>query len=166
MARNSPDSRSAARSADVCPGSGCPSQPATGSCTVRPASANPPAAARHADPAAPSRYGGPPRQPARSAAAAAASRISAAAPTSPLTAIPFPPSASFPTAISKALMRPNGLGGEPARKTSTGTVASTPPVVSWPLLSSLLLSSLRRSSPPLTASVPAAMTILGSGIAS
>ena len=51
---------------------------------------------------------------------------------------------------------PNGLGGEPASQMSTGTVAPTPPVV----------ASLPASRPPLTASVPVAITTFGSGIAS
>ena len=51
---------------------------------------------------------------------------------------------------------PNGLGGEPGSQTSTGTVAATPPVT----------ASLSLSSPPLTASVPTAMTTFGSGIPS
>ena len=50
----------------------------------------------------------------------------------------------------------NGLGGEPGRNTSTGTVAATPAVT----------VSLWLSSPPLTASVPTAMTTFGSGIPS
>ena len=51
---------------------------------------------------------------------------------------------------------PNGLGGEPGSQTSTGTVAPTPAVT----------ASLGRSSPPLTASVPAAITTFGSGMPS
>src|SRR5207244_5417917 len=63
---------------------------------------------------------------------------------------------SWPTAISRALRMPNGLGGEPGSQTSTGTVAKTPPAT----------ASLSRSSPPLTASVPTAITTFGSGIPS
>ena len=86
----------------------------------------------------------------RPTAAAAASRISPAANS------PFIRPSSLPTAISRALRMPNGLGGEPGSQTSTGTVAPTPPVT----------ASLSLSSPPLTASVPTAMTTLGSGIPS
>ncbi len=50
----------------------------------------------------------------------------------------------------------NGAGGEPGSHTSTGTAAPIPPEVAYDGL----------TSPPLTASVPTAMTTLGCGMAS
>ncbi len=50
----------------------------------------------------------------------------------------------------------NGAGGEPGSHTSTGTAPPTPPAVAYDGL----------ASPPLTASVPTAMTTLGWGMPS
>ena len=110
MTRNSPDSRSADRSADGWPGTGCPSHPATGSRTVHPASANPPVTARHADPAAPrcTAVPSPPRQVDESRHG----QQDQPRPKSPLTA-PLPAVRHFPTATSRALIIPNGMAESP-----------------------------------------------------
>ena len=63
---------------------------------------------------------------------------------------------SRPSPSSSAWSNWNGLGGEPGTHTSTGTTSPTLPSVAYEGL----------TSPPLTASVPAAITTFGSGIAS
>ena len=65
-------------------------------------------------------------------------------------------SGSRPRASSSACRMLNGPGGDPGSHTSTGTTPPTPPAVAYDGL----------DSPPLTASVPTAMTTFGCGMAS